>query len=206
MAALPSQRRVRCCRRGWESNIVFLQEGLRGKEAEAEGVNGHGRIREMAGDCKLIISGSVVAAERLDGVCIFTKSVALKGLSWNRAFRSCQIGGDFCLFSWGEDKVVINVLEARDMDIILIANALFSFVPKRGGRSQLGLFGEEFANGITIMVLEEGKETRDHIASFGFHGWHASKDNSGLIEVEVVDSMEKRAFRIIQLWDAHNHI
>ena len=56
------------------------------------------------------------------------------------------------------------------------------------------------------MMLEEGKKARDHIVSFRFHGWHASKDNSGPIEVEVVDSMEKRAFRIIQLWDAHNHI
>ena len=55
-------------------------------------------------------------------------------------------------------------------------------------------------------MLEEGKEARDHIASFGFHGWHAGKDNSGPIEAEVVDSMEKRAFRIIQLWDAHNHV
>ena len=67
----------------------MFQEGLRSKEARAESVNGHGRIREMAGNCKLIIVGSVVAVEHLDGVFIVTKSVALKGLSWNGAFRSC---------------------------------------------------------------------------------------------------------------------
>ena len=111
-----------------------------------ESIDRHGRIREMAGNCKIIISGSVVVAEHLDGAFLFTKSVALKGLSWNGAFRGFRAGGDFCLFYWWKDKVILNILETRDMDIILVVNALFSFIPKGGSRLQLGFFSKEFGD------------------------------------------------------------
>ena len=42
--------------------------------------------------------------------------------------------------------------------------------------------------------------------SFGFHGWHASEDDSRPIEVEMVDSMEERAVGIVELQDSHNHV
>ena len=42
--------------------------------------------------------------------------------------------------------------------------------------------------------------------SLGINGWHASKDNSGPIEVEIVGSMEKRSFRVVKLSDSHNNV
>ena len=120
----------------------MFQEGFHGNKARTESIDGHGRIRKVAGDCKIIVGGSIVTSECLDGVFLFTKSVALKGLSWNGAFRGFRVGGDFHLFYWWKDKVIINILETRDMDVILIVNELFIFVPKGCSGLQLSFFSK----------------------------------------------------------------
>jgi hypothetical protein len=64
----------------------------------------------------------------------------------------------------GKDVVIVNVIkQTRDMGVIFVSGALGFFIPIRVNCSNLSVFGKEFEDLVSMLLLQVGEEAGNHI-------------------------------------------